>query len=257
MVMRRYQRLLLNIFSVVSVVLLWHYLSANNLISPLFLPPPERLVETFVEMALSGELFLDIGMSTVRILIGFIVAFLVAVPLGLLAGSNDIIRNLLKPWVQLLQPIPGVAWVPFAFLLFGLSNSAAVFIIGIAAFFPVFINVMTGVQTLDRDLINVAKTLGANKLQMITKVILPGVVPDLIAGSRVGIGLAWRAVVAAEMIGLPQGIGSVLIDAENTAQTDVMVVCMITLSVLMMIFEKMIFESLEKRVERWKGIDEE
>jgi ABC-type nitrate/sulfonate/bicarbonate transport system permease component len=88
-------------------------------------------------------------------------------------------------------------------------------------------------------------------------ILLPGIVPDMITGSRVGMGFAWRAVVAAEMIGLTQGVGSLLIEAKNTAQTDVVIVSMATLGVLMVIFEKVIFESLERRIDRWKGAQAE
>jgi len=253
MALRNYQKILIGVFSVVSVLLAWEYLSSSGMVNPLVLPSPLAIAMTFARLLAGGAMLTDIGTSTARIFIGFTAAFLIAVPLGLLSGSNQVLRNFLKPWVQLMQPIPGIAWVPFAFLLFGLSNNAAVFVIGIAAFFPIFINVMNAVQRFDRDLVNVAKTLGADGFQVIAKVLLPGIVPDIITGSRVAVGFAWRAVVAAEMIGLPHGVGSLLIEAKNTAQTDVVIASMVTLGVLMLLFDKVIFESLERNVERWKG----
>jgi len=257
MALRRYQKILIGTFSIVFVLLVWQFLSFFQLVNPLVLPSPESIAESFVRMLSAGTLLTDIGTSTARIFIGFTIAFLLAVPLGLFSGRNEVLRNFLKPWIQLMQPIPGIAWVPFAFLLFGLSNNAAIFVISIAAFFPIFINVMNAVQRFDRDLINVARTLGANDFQVLTKVLLPGILPDIITGSRVSVGFAWRAVVAAEMIGLPRGVGALLIEAKNTAQTDVVIASMVTLGVLMMLFDRVIFDALEKTVSRWKGAETE
>ena len=253
MALRRHEKLLLWVISLLSVVTLWQLLTSYNMVSPLLLPSPGKVGETFARLLASGQMLTDIWISMARIIAGFTIAFLISVPLGLAAGSNEIIRNLLKPWVQLTQPIPGIAWVPFAFLMFGLSNNAAVFVIAVAAFFPIFINVMNAVQRFDRDIINVARTLGASRLQVLTQVLFPGILPDIITGSRVGMGFAWRAVVAAEMIGLTHGVGFLLIEAKNTAQTDVVIVSMATLGVLMLLFEKVIFESLERGITRWKG----
>jgi ABC-type nitrate/sulfonate/bicarbonate transport system permease component len=257
MVLSRMERYAIWGVSILSVLVIWEYLSSSGTVSPLVLPSPLSIAASFQRMISSGEMFIDIWTSTARIFIGFTVAFVIALPLGLIAGSNQIIRNLLKPWVQLTQPIPGIAWVPFAFLLFGLSNNAAVFVIAIACFFPLFIGTMSAVQRFDRDLINVAKTLGANDLQVFMMVILPGISPDIVTGSRVATGFAWRTVVAAEIIGLKEGVGSLLIEAKNTAQTDVVIVSMITLGVLMILFEKVIFEGMEKRIARWKGAERE
>ncbi|MEW6722112.1 MAG: ABC transporter permease [Candidatus Micrarchaeota archaeon] len=239
--------------SILAVLIVWEYLSGTGAVSELVLPSPLKIALTFERMIASGQMFVDIWTSTARIVLGFTVAFLLAVPLGLFSGSNQLVRNLLRPWVQLMQPIPGIAWVPFAFLIFGLSNNAAVFVIGIACFFPIYINVMNAVQRFDRDLVNVAKTLGASEVQVFTKVILPGVFPDLVTGSRVATGFAWRTVVAAEIIGLPRGVGALLIEAKNTAQTESVIVSMITLGVMMIIFEKVIFDTMDRKVQRWKG----
>lgn len=242
--------------SIVAVLIVWEYLSGSGMVSALVLPSPLKIALTFERMISNGQMFVDIWTSTARIIAGFTVAFLVALPLGLLSGSNQIIRNIMRPWVQLTQPIPGIAWVPFAFLIFGLSNNAAIFVIAIACFFPIFINVGNAVQRFDRDLINVAKTLGAGRLQIFTKVIIPGVFPDIVTGSRVAMGFAWRTVVAAEIIGLPHGVGALLIAAKNTAQTDAVIVSMITLGVLMIVFEKVIFDTMEKSIQRWKSAEQ-
>lgn len=255
MALTRLERYTVWLASIATVLIVWELLSSSGTVSPLVLPSPLKIALTFESMITSGEMFVDIWVSTARIVLGFTAAFIVAVPLGLFSGSNQIIRNLLRPWVQLMQPIPGIAWVPFAFLIFGLSNNAAIFVIAIACFFPIFINVMNAVQRFDRDLINVARTLGANELQVFTSVILAGVFPDIVTGSRVATGFAWRTVVAAEIIGLPRGVGALLIEAKNTAQTDAVIVSMITLGVLMIVFEKIIFDSLEKGISRWKSAE--
>ncbi|MGB9635273.1 MAG: ABC transporter permease [Candidatus Micrarchaeia archaeon] len=256
MALRRRYKFILWVLSLVSVLMLWYYVSELGIVSSLILPSPVRVAERIFISVSTGSLFTEIWISLARIVVGFTLAFLVALPLALLAGSNEIVQNILKPWVQLLQPIPGIAWVPFAFLLFGLSNNAAIFVIAVAAFFPIFINVMNGVQMFDRHLINVARSLGANRLQVIYKVLIPGIFPELVAGSRISIGFAWRAVVAAEMIGLPEGLGSMLIQAKNTAQTDIVIASMLILGIIMIFLEKIIFDTLDKEIARWKGTEE-
>ena len=255
--MRRYQKQLLNVFSVAAVLALWYVLSSIGYLNPMIFPSPVLIAQTFVAMFSDGTLFVDIGISAARIFLGFTLGFLVAVPLGLLCGKSEVAENVLNPWAKLLQPIPSVAWVPFALLAVGVNNTAAVFVIGIAAFFPVFINTMSAVQHFDRDLIDSARNMGANTLGIVGKVLLPGIVPELISGSRIGIGFAWRAVVAAEMIGVPLGIGSLLMTARNTGNMEQVLVSMITLGFLMMLFDKVIFEAMEKGISRWKGGQQE
>ena len=253
----RYEKYGIWVLSIASVLIIWEYLSVSGAVNPLILPSPLTIAATFERMIASGDMFIDIWISTARIVVGFTAAFLLAVPLGLLSGTNQVARNVLKPWVQLVQPIPSIAWVPFAFLLFGLSNNAAVFVIAIACFFPIFISVGGAVQRFDQDLVNEARTLGANNFQVFAKVILPGIFPDIVTSSRVATGFAWRTVVAAETIGLPRGVGSLLIAAKNTAQTDTVIVSMITLGILMIAFEKVIFDGLESGIAKWKGGDQE
>src|SRR5512137_2848977 len=107
MALRRYQKILIGTFSVVTVLLLWQFLSFFELVNPLVLPSPESILESFVRMLSAGTLLTDIGTSTARIFVGFTIAFLLAVPIGLFSGRNEVLRNFLKPWVQLMQPIPG------------------------------------------------------------------------------------------------------------------------------------------------------
>jgi ABC-type nitrate/sulfonate/bicarbonate transport system permease component len=255
--MRRYQKQILNVASIVAVLLLWLLLSNAGLLNPMILPSPVLVFETFITMLSNGTLFLDIGISAARIFLGFTAAFFIAVPLGLLCGKSELAENIFNPWIKLLQPIPSVAWVPFALLALGANNTAAVFVIGLAAFFPIFINTMNGVMHFDKDLIDSARNLGAGNLQVVAKVLLPGLVPELIAGSRIGIGFAWRAVVAAEMIGVPLGIGSLLMSARTLGDMDQVLVSMITLGILMMLFDRVIFEAMEKGISRWKGNPQE
>lgn len=257
MALSRYERYGIWAASILSVLIIWEYLSSAGIVNPLILPSPTTIALTFERMLSSGDMFVDIWTSTARIVVGFTVAFALSVPLGLFSGSNQVIRNLVKPWVQLMQPIPSIAWVPFAFLLFGLSNNAAVFVIAIACFFPIYLSVMSAVQRFDRDMINEARTLGANSFQVFTKVILPGIFPDIVTSSRVATGFAWRTVVAAEIIGLPRGVGALLIEAKNTAQTDTVIVSMVTLGILMLVFEKVIFDGLESGISKWKGGEQE
>jgi ABC-type nitrate/sulfonate/bicarbonate transport system permease component len=243
----------LNIIFILIVVGAWFCLTEGGYVSPLVLPSPVTIANTLGNMLISGDLLSHIAISVARVFVGFTLAFIIAVPLGIAIAKIKSLRTILDPWIQFLQPIPSIAWVPFALLWFGLNNNAAIFVITIAAFFPIIINTRQAVISFPQNLINVSYTLGAKWYHIIYKVLLPGIVPNLIAGCKIGMGFAWRAVVAGEIIGIPMGVGFLLMDAKNTARMDIVIVSMITLGILMSLFDRIVFGYLEDKVSKWKG----
>lgn len=254
-----FQRLWQGAFTILIVVGLWQIASSTGLFgrtSPeytrLLLPPPATVLASLVEMVRSGYLLDNVSISILRVVSGFLLAALIAVPLGIAMAISATIHNLTEPLVRLLSPIPGVAWVPLAILWFGLGDQAAIFIITIGSIFPILLNTAQGVQDADHRLIDAARTMGATRWQLLRRVLLPGLVPYLVTGFRTGLSFAWRVVIAAEMVGVPKGIGYVLTVGRSTGQTEITIVTMLVLGVLMMIMEELIFVPLESYTNAWR-----
>ncbi len=240
-------------------VVLWHVASVTGLfgkIAPeyslLLLPPPKLVFSALARMVSSGYLWDQVSVSFMRVLIGFGMAVLISVPLGIAMALSSAVNNFADPFVRVLAPIPGVAWVPLAILWFGLGDQAAIFIITIGSMFPVLLNTVQGVRDVDQHLVDAARIMGANRWQVIRRVMLPSLIPYLVTGFRVGLGFAWRVVIAAEMVGVPKGIGYMLTIGRSTGHTEVTIVSMICLGALMLIVEEAIFVPFEKRTSSWR-----
>jgi NitT/TauT family transport system permease protein/taurine transport system permease protein/sulfonate transport system permease protein len=156
--------------------------------------------------------------------------------------------------VRIFSPIPGVAWIPLAILWYGLGDQAAIFIITVSAVSPILLNTIQGVRDVDPNLVDAARTMGATRWQVIRRVTFPSVIPYLITGFRTGLGFAWRVVIAAEMVGVPKGIGYMLAVGRSTGHTEVTIVTMVCLGLLMLIVEELVFAPLEKRTSSWRRV---
>jgi NitT/TauT family transport system permease protein len=192
---------------VAAFLALWHLL-AVGIASPYF-PTPVAVaragVAAFVERDFLGfTIQQHIVSSLVRITLGFWLAALLAVPLGLASGWLRSVEHLTGPVVELLRPIPPLAWIPFATYFFG-DWFDAVFIVFLAAFFPIFLSTIAGVKAIDPLLIDAARTLGAKRLQLFLKVVVPAALGHIVTGMRIGLGVGWMCIMAAEMVGVKGG----------------------------------------------------
>lgn len=246
--------------AVTAVVILWHAASVTGMfgrIAPeyceLLLPAPGKVAQTIVTMLQTGYLWGNLWISLVRVGASFGLAILIGVPLGIGMAINITTRNLAEPFVRFLSPIPALAWVPLAILWFGLGDSAAIFIITLGAVFPIIFNTIQGVQDIDRHLVDAARMMGAGPLQVARRVMLPSLTPYLVTGFRNSMSNAWRVVVAAEMVGVPKGIGYMLTVGRGTGETGVTIVTIIVLGVVMLVVEQVIFEPLENRTRFWRA----
>jgi ABC-type nitrate/sulfonate/bicarbonate transport system permease component len=237
----------------------WHFASITGLfgrISPaysvLLLPPPVVVFKALGRMAWSGYLWDEVSVSLVRVLIGFSLSVLIAVPLGIGMALSPSVNNFSEPFVRIFSPIPGVAWVPLAILWYGLGNEAAIFIITVSSIFPILLNTVQGVRDVDPNLVDAARTMGATRWQVIRRVMLPSLIPYLITGFRTGLGYSWRVVITAEMVGVPKGIGYMLAVGRSTGHTEITIVTMITLGLMMLIVEELVFAPLERRTSSWR-----
>jgi ABC-type nitrate/sulfonate/bicarbonate transport system permease component len=238
---------------------LWHAASATGLFgrvppayAQLLLPGPGTVAIAAWESARSGELWSQVSVSLVRVAAGFAIAVGCGVPLGLATASSREVNAFVEPFVRLFSPIPGVAWVPLAILWFGLGDAAAIFIIAIGSVFPVLLGTAQGTRAVDRRLLDAARVLGARPPALLRRVVLPSLVPYLVTGFRLGLGFAWRVVIAAEMVGVPRGIGYMLNVGRATGRTEVTLLTMAVLGGLMVAAEELVFTPLERRTHAWR-----
>ncbi|AWK85732.1 ABC transporter permease [Azospirillum thermophilum] len=231
------------------VIAFWQVLSSSGLINPTVLPSPLAVVVrwwqylipadpydpaqmSWFAWALSGEMLHDAWSSLYRVVLGFAVGAGLALPLGLLMGSSPRIYALMDPLVQVLRPIPPIAYIPLAILWFGLGNPPAVFLIAIGAFFPVLMNTIAGVRHVDGIYLRAARNLGAGRLTMFLRVILPAATPYILAGARIGIGTAFIVVIVSEMIAVNAGLGFRILEAREFMWSDKIIAGMFTIGIL-------------------------
>lgn len=248
------------ISSILILLIIWNIASNTGIFgrvsvkaSKLLLPSPITVFQSIYEMTISGYLIKNIWISMQRVIVGFLIAVFIGLPIGISMGTNKTVKNFLNPILKLFSPIPGVAWVPLAILWFGLGNNAAIFIITVGAISPIIINTLQGVNDVDKNLIQALKTMDASKLQVIRWCIIPSIIPYIVSGFKLGLGFAWRVVIAAELVGVPDGLGYVLNVGRNTGKTEVTIVTIICLGAIMIIMEQLFFAPLEKTTRFWRS----
>ena len=175
--------------------------------NPIQLPSPLRVADAMWQLAVSGELFEHALISTTRLVIALVVSTVIAVPLGFLMGRHRRADAFIDPVVELLRPISGIAWIPLGLFIFGVGDVLPVFIMVYVAFFPLLLNTISGVRNVDQKLINAANTMGVHGWPLMRQVIVPGALPTIMVGFRLAFAGAWAAVIAAELIGAPSGLG--------------------------------------------------
>lgn len=215
------------------------------------LPPPTDVFMTMVEMLLSGDLFINIGYTLLRVLGGFALAALVALPLGIAMGWIPLVSRIMDPVVEVFRPIPPTAWIGLAILWFGLGWNSSLFLVFIGAFFPIILNTIYGVRSVEKRLVEVAITFRARDLEVLKSVVLPAAAPTIFTGLRVGMGIGWMCVVAAEMIAVKFGLGNMILESSNFAQTDRVIVGMVTIG-LMGLAINYLFVVAGKRLFSWQ-----
>ena len=228
-----------------GLVVVWQALFAFGLVRPILLPPPTTVGATFWALTVSGELPHHLAVSLRRVLEGFAIATSLALPLGVGIGISRPLDHVTDLLIQLVKPIPPIAWIPLAILWFGIGEEAKVFIIALGAFFPVLINTIDGIRQTDHRHVELARVLEVSRWKFISRVVLPGALPSIMTGLRIGLMVGWICVVAAELIAASSGVGYLIMDARQLSQTDVVLVGMITIGAM-----GKLLDSLLKRLER-------
>jgi sulfonate transport system permease protein len=200
------------------LAVLWEAASRAALVPPNLLPAPSAVVLAMVDLARSGELLAHIEITLLRVGAGFALGTVAATLLGALTGTSRLWARLLDPLLQGLRSIPSIAWVPLFVLWLGIFEASKVTLIAVGAFFPVYLNLMTGIRQVDRKLVEVGRAYGYSGLSLIRRVLLPATLPSYVTGLRGGLGLGWMFVVAAEFMGASEGLGFLLIDGQMTGR---------------------------------------
>jgi len=203
----------------------------------------------------TGSLIDNAMASITRIALGFLLAAAIAIPLGIGMGRSQMIHDFFDSTVQVLRPIPPLAWVPLALAWFKIGITSVVFIISVGAFFPILLNTIDGVNGVKKTWIEVASNLGSSERQMMAKVIIPGAAPTIWTGLRVGFGVAWMCVIAAEwMPGTTVGLGYLILYAYNFGQINVVVAGMVVIGIIGIAFD-FLFKKVENRWFMWRGLE--
>jgi NitT/TauT family transport system permease protein len=179
--------------------------------------------------AFSATILIHVWKSMQRVYGGFLLAAVIAIPLGLLIGRIKTLRDLLDPTISLLRPIPVTAWLPLSMIFFGLGPNAAIFLVFLGAFYPILLNTVFGVRSVDPRLFEAAAMLGCSGPAMFRQVVLPAALPSILNGLRVANGFAWILIVVGEMTGVPTGLGSVIMDGRTLSRTDLVITGMIVI----------------------------
>jgi NitT/TauT family transport system permease protein len=182
--------------------------------------------------AFSGTILTHMQKSMERVYGGFLLAAALGIPMGLMIGRIKLLRQMLDPTISLLRPIPVTAWLPLSMIFFGLGPNAAIFLVFLGAFFPIMLNTVFGVRSVDPRLFEAASMLGCSGSAMFRQIVLPASLPAIFNGLRLGHGFAWILIVVGEMTGVPTGLGSVIMDGRNLSRTDLAIVGMIVIGVL-------------------------
>ena len=222
------------------------------------IPQPQQVAREFADFAgfsghhdaFSGKLLPHLLASAERVYGGFLLSVAIALPLGLLIGQLPVFRRMVDSTLQVLRPVPVTAWQPLFLILFGLGSKTALFLVTLGCFYPILLNTVLGVRSVEGRLLEAAAMLGVSRSAMFPKVVLPAALPGIFTGLRLGLGFAWVIIVVGEMSGVRTGLGAMITDAREVSRTDVVIVGMITIG-LAGFFSDQVVQALSHRILRW------
>ncbi|MGH9842306.1 MAG: ABC transporter permease [Blastocatellia bacterium] len=248
---RRTPNILLPLAVVAAIIALWAAVSASGAFHESAFPSPLSVLRGFGEELKSGRLINDLITSLFRVSCGFALAVLLGIPLGLWMGQKLAARMALLPIINFFRNLSPLAWIPFAILWFGVGDAPAIFLIFLAAFFPVIVATMAAVANIPTVYFRVAQNYGINGIERLTQVTLPAILPQVITTLRVTAGLSWLVVVAAEMIAGRDGLGFAVMDSRNGLRTDLLVVQMIVIGSIGVVLDRLLVQLTKIQSVRW------
>jgi len=219
----------------VALVALWWLTTAGR--PDGLIPPPSVVAVQLWDLAFggiyddafSGMLWIDLIASVSRVYGAFLLAAAIALPLGMLIGRLAVVRGLLEPTLQLLRPVPVTAWLPLSMIIFGLGPRSAFFLVALGAFYPILVNTIFAVRSVEPRLFEAAQMLGVSQARLFPKVVLPASLPGIFTGLRLGLGFAWVVIVVGEMTGVQTGLGAMIMDARQLSRTEIVICGMVVI----------------------------
>lgn len=247
----------LSLLSVGLLLLLWWAITALGLVAPLFLPPPQVVLQKLILIAspqgfMDATLWQHLGASLARMLVALFFAALIGIPVGIAMGLSPAIRGLLDPLIELYRPVPPLAYLPLMVIWFGIGETSKILLIYLAIFAPVAMSALAGVKSAQQVRIRAAQSLGASRAQVLWFVILPGALPEILTGLRIGLGVGWSTLVAAELIAATRGLGFMVQSAGEFLATDVVLAGIAVIAIIAFLLE-LGLRALQRRLTPWHG----
>lgn len=246
----------ISLMTALALIALWFIVTGMGWVKPLFLPSPAAVWGKFILAATEGvsnsTLLQHTLASLSRVLGAFVLALLIAVPVGILMGVNRTIRGLLDPIIEFYRPLPPLAYLPLIIIWLGIGEFPKVFLIFLAIFAPMAIAARAGVRSVSIEQIHAAYAMGASRLQVIFHVILKAALPEIFTGMRIGIGVGWTTLVAAEMVAASRGLGFMVLNSAEYLASDTVIMGIIVIGVLAFAFD-MLLRRIERALIPWKG----
>jgi len=239
-----------------TVLLVWHLGTYGQKFS--LIPPPHEVALALYDLAFGGinddaysrTLHIHLLASLSRVYGGFAIALAAALPLGLLIGRSALVRRLLDPTLQVLRPVPVTAWLPLAMIMFGLGPRSAFFLVCLGAFYPILVNTVFGVRSVDPRLFEAASMLGCHGPAQFIRVVLPASLPAIFTGLRLGLGFAWVVIVVGEMTGVQTGLGAIIMEARQLSRTEIVICGMVVIGLSGFVSDRTVL-LIGKRLLRW------
>lgn len=235
---------------VAAIIIVWIIMGSTGKLNPVIMPSPSKVGGTVISLIQSGDLWENLWISVVRVLQGYLLASILGIVLGILIGLSNHLDRLTGLLIQLIKPIPPIAWIPLVILWFGIGESGKIFLIFLGGFFTVLINVIDGIRQTDIKLIEVSKSMETPFLKHIFMMVIPSAAPNIFTGLRTGLSSCWMCVVAAELVSSTTGLGYLIMNARQFGKTDVVIVGMLTIGIIGKIMDSLL-RLVEKLVIRW------
>lgn len=236
------RQLTLSVATLAVLLAIWWAVTALQLISPLFLPSPWQVLQKLLTIAgpqgfMDATLWQHLAASLTRIAIALVLAAIVGVPVGIAMGLSPTVRGILDPLIELYRPVPPLAWLPLVIIWFGIGETPKILLIYLAIFAPVVMSTLAGVKSAQQVRVRAAQSLGASRAQVLWLVILPGALPEILTGLRIGLGVGWSTLVAAELIAATRGLGFMVQSAGEFLATDVVLAGIAVIAIIAFVLE--------------------
>ncbi|MFT8889651.1 MAG: ABC transporter permease [Ethanoligenens sp.] len=252
-VSKKFQKVFNRLIIPVALLIAWDILSVYKVFPPMIIPAPEKVWHNFVTQIQSGMLPKDLTMSLLRVVKGFAVGAVLGISIGILLGISARANEMLSGILNGIRQIPPIAWIPLFIVWFGVGDMSKIVLVAKGTFFPVLLNTIDGIRNADPGHLEVAQLYHIKKSDLIWKVYLPSAIPFVFVGLRLGAGMAWMSVVAAEMLASTSGIGYRINDAQQLMQSDEMIVDMIVIGLVGGLVD-LLLKLLTKRITKWKTV---